>query len=94
MNTGLHKAADFLARSSEQHSLISNHLAGAALGLFKAGELFQENRYSDKGQSLLNLILKNQSSEGWFPEYGGADPGYQTLCMHYLAQIYTIKTIS
>lgn len=88
---GLRKAADFLTRSSEQHSLISNHLAGAALGLFKAGELFQENRYSDKGQSLLNLILSNQSPEGWFPEYEGADPGYQTLCMHYLAQIYILK---
>ena len=85
------RAADFLIRSSEQHSLISNHLAGAALGLFKAGELFQEKRYSDHGQFLLNSILTNQSTEGWFPEYGGADPGYQTLCMHYLAQIYIIK---
>lgn len=87
----LRKAADFLTHNSEQHSLISNHLAGAALSLFKAGDLFQENRYSDKGQSLLDLILSNQSHEGWFPEYGGADPGYQTLCMHYLAQIYYLK---
>ena len=71
INAGLHKAADFLVRSSEQHSLISNHLAGAALGLFKAGELFQENRYFDKAHFLLNQILKNQSPEGWFPEYGG-----------------------
>jgi hypothetical protein len=66
-------------------------LAGAALGLFKAGELFKEKRFSDHAQFLLNSILANQSTEGWFPEYGGADPGYQTLCMHYLAQIYTIK---
>jgi len=91
INTGLQKAANFLVRNSEQHSLISNHLAGAALGLLKAGELFQEHRYFDKAHFLLNLILKNQSPEGWFPEYGGADPGYQTLCMHYLAQIYSIK---
>ena len=58
---GFRSAADFLVRSSEQHSLISNHLAGAAHGLFKAGELFQEKRYSDHGQFLLNMILKNQS---------------------------------
>ncbi len=76
---------------AKQHSLISNHLAGAALGLFKAGEFFQENRYLNKAHFLLNLVLKNQSPEGWFPEYGGADPGYQTLCMHYLAQIYKIE---
>jgi len=87
----LYKAAEFLTNYSEQHSFIANHLAGAALGLFKASELLNEKRFSDRGQSLLNLILKNQSSEGWFPEYGGADPGYQTLCMHYLAQIYMIN---
>ncbi len=89
--TGLRRAAEFLTWNSEKHSLISNHLAGAALGLFKAGDLFHENRYSMKGQALLDLILSNQSHEGWFPEYGGADPGYQTLCMHYLAQIYMLK---
>jgi hypothetical protein len=89
--SGLRKAAEFLARHSEQHSMISNHLAGAALGLFKASDLFRENQFSIKGQALLNLILAHQSPEGWFPEYGGADPGYQTLCMYYLAQIYKIK---
>ncbi|MDP2966028.1 MAG: hypothetical protein Q8N39_08355 [Pelolinea sp.] len=89
--SGLLRAAEFLTRSSEKHSLISNHLAGAALGLFKAGDFFYENQFSIKGQTLLDLILTNQSSEGWFPEYGGADPGYQTLCMHYLAQIYSLK---
>jgi hypothetical protein len=89
--SGLRKAAEFLARHSEQHSMISNHLAGAALGLFKAGDLFQEKQFLIKGQALLDLILTHQSPEGWLPEYGGADPGYQTLCMYYLAQIYKIK---
>lgn len=88
---GLRRAAEFLTRSSEQHGLISNHLAGAAFGLFKSGDLFHENRFTNQAQVLLDLILSNQSQEGWFPEYGGADPGYQTLCMHYLAQIYILK---
>jgi hypothetical protein len=87
---GLYKAAAFLSRNSEQHSLITNHLAGASLGLFKAGSLFSENQFSASGQTLLDGILVSQSPEGWFPEYGGADPGYQTLCMHYLAQIYKL----
>lgn len=86
--SGLRKAAIFLEKNSEQHSLISNHLAGAALGLFGAGELFQEKKFTAKAEELLASILNGQSREGWFPEYGGADPGYQTLCMHYLAQIY------
>ena len=88
---GLRRAAEFLTKSSEQHSLISNHLAGAALGLFKSGDIFNETRYTNQAQVLLDLILSNQSHEGWFPEYGGADPGYQTLCMHYLAQIYILN---
>lgn len=86
----LRRASDFLCRNNEQHGLISNHLAGAALGLRLSFDLFQEQKYKDKYEQLVAFILKNQSSEGWFPEYGGADPGYQTLCMHYLSQIYRL----
>lgn len=89
--SGLRHAADFLARHSEQHGLISNHLAGAALGLIKASAFFDEKRYVEKARNLLDFILGKQTGEGWFPEYGGADPGYQTLCMHYLAQIYKLE---
>ena len=32
--------------------------------------------------------MASQSGEGWFPEYEGSDPGYQTLCLYYLAKIY------
>ena len=86
----LQRASGFLCRHAEQHGLISNHLAGAALGLFMAEDFFQDKKYGQKGRKLLDSVLCNQSSEGWFPEYGGADPGYQTLCMHYLAQIYKL----
>ena len=40
---------------------------------------------------LLERILQNQSSEGWFKEYEGADPGYQSLCTHYLAGAHLIR---
>ena len=33
---------------------------------------------------MLAGVLASQSTEGWFPEYDGADPGYQTLCLDYL----------
>ncbi|MBM3137966.1 MAG: hypothetical protein FJZ98_07240 [Chloroflexi bacterium] len=87
----LKRSADFLCSSNEKHGLISNHLAGAALGLFMAADQFQISRFEVHARKLLDYILSNQSPEGWFPEYGGADPGYQTLCMHYLAQIYTMR---
>ena len=85
------RAADFLSTHSEQHGLISNHVAGAALGLLQASNLIGSNMYKQKSDEIVRLILSNQSTEGWFPEYGGADPGYQTLCMYYLAQIYHLQ---
>ena len=84
----LKHTADFLIKSSEKHGLISNHIAGAALGLLKAHQLFQDQKYQEKSREIIQTIIAHQSSEGWFPEYGGADPGYQTLAMYYLAQIY------
>ena len=86
----LAKAAQFLDRHAELHGTISNHLAGAALALLKAGEFLRQPAYNAKSREILDFILSKQSKEGWYVEYGGADPGYQTLCMYYLAQIYVI----
>ena len=41
-----------------------------------------------KAELLLDRIINNQSEEGWFREYEGADPGYQTLCLHYLVDAH------
>ena len=84
----LRKAADFLCSNDEQHAYISNHLAGAALSMLTAGRLLNSSHYEERGLRLLRNVLESQSKEGWFPEYGGADPGYQTLCLYYLAQVY------
>ncbi len=86
----LAKAAKFLYQHAELHGTISNHLAGAALALLKAGDYLKQPDYTTKSREILDFILSKQSSEGWYVEYGGADPGYQTLCMYYLAQIYQI----
>jgi hypothetical protein len=40
---------------------------------------------------LLKNILDSQSSEGWFKEYEGADPGYQCLAAYYLADIHRMR---
>ena len=89
--SGLQKSAKHLLRYEEQHEFISNHLAGAALGLFLAGSLFGKDEYIKVAEKIVGRIISHQSDEGWFEEYGGADPGYQTLCMYYLARIYQIS---
>lgn len=87
----LTRAAEFLHRHAELHGTISNHLAGAALGLLKVSQFFDNDVFAQKAQDILDGIIGKQSTEGWYIEYGGADPGYQSLCMYYLAQIYQIK---
>lgn len=91
LDSSLRRAADFLCRRDETHGLISNHLAGAALSLICASDSFDERQYDQRARDLVALILDQQSSEGWFLEYDGADPGYQTLCMYYLAQVFRLQ---
>ena len=85
IDLALKRSADFLLHHDETHGFISNHLAGAALSLIKASSRWGEC-YSKKADVIISNILKKQSIEGWFLEYDGADPGYQSLCLYYLAQ--------
>ncbi|MEM1399988.1 MAG: hypothetical protein AAGF58_08905, partial [Pseudomonadota bacterium] len=77
----------FVVRADETHGLISNHLATAVAALARWHLLTGESAAKAKAESLLDRILNNQSEEGWFREYDGADPGYQTLCVSYLADV-------
>jgi hypothetical protein len=87
----LQRATEFLGAHNEEHGFITNHLAGAVLSLLLSADHFAQARYRQWAEGLLGRILQNQSPEGWFPEYEGADPGYQTLCVYYLAQVYRLK---
>ncbi|MBX9780057.1 MAG: hypothetical protein K2X26_06905 [Chitinophagaceae bacterium] len=82
---------DFLVTSNETHAIISNHLATAVAALNRWHLLTADTRVAIKMRALLDRILKHQSSEGWFEEYGGADPGYQSLCTYYLADAHTMN---
>jgi len=85
---GFTKAANFLVRHNELHGLISNHLAGAAISLSLASDLLNNPAYQKKSQKIVNYIIENQSPDGWFHEYGGPDPGYETLGIYYLSQYW------
>lgn len=87
----LAQSAAFLCREHETHGLITNHLAGGAYSLYIAGQTLQNREATEAADALVARILASQSPEGWFPEYGGADPGYQTLCLYYLAEISKLK---
>jgi hypothetical protein len=82
------KAFNFLSKAEEKHGVIANHICSTVLSL----QLFEQ--YKDHHRKLnektLNF-LKLQNDEGWFPEYGLSDPGYQTLLNHYLSAFYEIN---
>jgi len=81
----------FLNKQDEHHALISNHLASGALAMFRWHAAIGDSASEDRGKHWLERILANQSEEGWFSEYGGADPGYQSWCTTQLAQLSILR---
>jgi hypothetical protein len=78
----------YLIHSDETHALISNHLATAVAALLRWHNLTGDKAAEEKARIQLDKILQHQSVEGWFKEYEGADPGYQSLCTYYLADVH------
>lgn len=79
---------DYLIKADETHAFISNHLATAVAALLRWHRLTGDAGAERKALTLLDKILSHQSAEGWFKEYEGADPGYQSLCTYYMADAH------
>lgn len=84
--SGLRRRAAWIARHHETGRL-TNHHALAALGLVRLARLTGDSVWQAAAQERQRLVLDWQSSEGWFDEYGGADPGYQTVTIDALAKL-------
>ncbi len=84
--SALQRAGEWLCLNDEKHGFLSNHLAAAAAALYHIYQITGEDRFEKRSRHFLNKILDHQSSEGWYEEYGGADPGYQTHGSFYLAR--------
>jgi hypothetical protein len=80
----IRRSADFLASHDETH-LLSNHQAQAVLALFLSGRILSID-YSRAIAKRLERIRKGQSGDGWYAEYGGADPGYLSTTIAFLAE--------
>lgn len=81
------RAVGFVLRTDEKHGAIANHIARYAYELFYYFEYSKDERARQKGEEYLErLISLFDEGEGWFQEYHGPDPGYQTFTMRYLAK--------
>jgi len=71
----------------DESGRLANHRALAVLGLLRVWQITETPEYRDAAVTHLRTLLDWQSDEGWFEEYGGADPGYQTVTIDCLAKI-------
>lgn len=89
--TAVRRACAFAARSDEDYAFISNHQAFFALAWLRAGELLDDADLSRRAAATIDGIIDRQSADGWYAEYGGPDPGYESLGISYLAT-YLVAT--
>jgi hypothetical protein len=71
--------------SRRESGRLSNHQALAALAARRAARLSGDRALVLGARERLETCLSWQHAEGWFDEYGGADPGYQTLTLAFLS---------
>ncbi len=87
-NIKLHliKTARFLSKNIERQA--SNQEIASITALYSLYEIEKEEWIFNAIETKLSRILKTQSNEGWFPEYGGADFGYLSVSLDMLAEYY------
>ena len=79
--------ARLLRRTDETHAFISNHLATGAAALHRWADVTGCDHSREAAERIIARIIDRQHREGWYLEYQGADPGYQSLATYYLADI-------
>lgn len=82
----LKKSAKWLMRQFDYN--VINQETGSLMALYNIFLITKDQNYLKAIQKKLQNILKYQSTEGWFNEYGGCDIGYSTLTVDYLAKYY------
>ncbi|MBN2216705.1 MAG: hypothetical protein JW719_04975 [Pirellulales bacterium] len=80
------RRARWIAAHGESGRL-ANHHALAALALLRVAQATGEDEFRRAADAKIEQVLAWQDEEGWFDEYGGADLGYQTVTIDFLAKI-------
>lgn len=89
LTASLRKSAVWLTRSQEG-GLASNQLAAASWALLTVSLLLSDSKIKLAAETKMEILLKRQNFEGWFPEYGGADTAYSFLMLSLLTRYYQL----
>lgn len=81
------KTGSWLAGRKEIRA--ENQECGAIAGLFNLYLLTKDEKLKTAVDEKVKQLQKRQNREGWLNEYGGADIGYLSLAIDYLAKYYS-----
>ena len=82
--------ADFLIKH-EEPDVLSNHQALAVLAIAQAMEMLEIHGFARGFEEIKQRFYdKCDFEEGWSLEYDGADPGYQTATVSFLARLHEL----
>lgn len=65
---------------------VSNQIAAALTAIVELSDCFKQE-IDSRFTKLLNALLSSQIQDGYFPEYGGPDLGYNTVTLGMLSRI-------
>lgn len=83
------KTAHYLANHIEPKAY--NQEMASITALYSYYQIKNDKWILDAVDQKLSRFLSMQSREGWFPEYGGADIGYLSVCFDMLAEYYWLS---
>lgn len=83
------KSFRFISKSGERGA--TNQAIAAISALYSTYLSTRDEQILKYIEDNMHLIIKKQSQEGWFPEYGGADIGYLSVSFSFLAEYYRLS---
>ena len=83
------KTAKYLISHIEEKAF--NQEIASIAAIYAVYTITKEKWLLDGIEPKLGRVLKLQSSEGWFPEYDGADLGYLSVALDMLAEYYMLS---
>ena len=69
----------------------SNQISASIAAINLYSILFNDTSFDQQLNQQLNKLLESQSDEGWTPEYGSFDVGYQSITLAYLSDYNTTR---
>jgi len=81
------KAGNWIAGNNNLK--VSNQMAAAIAALYNIYLITSDEKFRKASKKKLDLLLSLKDPQGFFPEYGGYDIGYSSICLGYLVRYYT-----